>query len=219
MQNKIHVKNQLIESNVMQYSYFVEGYMLGFVVATTIGVSGVLCLQNMMTGRISIGVTSALAAAFADMICAMLVVFGLQAGQDVLLAYKSVFSVMAGIFLSVLGLRRLFSSLLLHPVHGQSQSVAHAFLAIFFLALVDPITILDFMALCMGLSLDFSVVHNALGFVFGLFLGSATWWLSLCCLLFCFRKSLSVNGLQLVQQVVGAGIFGFGIWTIFKAWN
>ena len=201
----------------MEFSYVIQGYIIGFSVATTIGISGVLALQNMMTGRILVGLASAIAACLADAICAILVVFGLQAGQDVLLSYKTTLAVIAGVFLCGLGLRKIFGTVVLHSGHKQSGDVATAFGSVFFLALVDPVSIIDFMALCMGLTLDFSVVKHAIGFVLGLLAGSASWWLSICSLLFCFRQSLSVTTLQRIQQIVGTGIFGFGIWTLVHA--
>lgn len=204
-----------ILENEMEYSYIIQGYILGFSLATTIGISGILCLQNMMTGRISVSLVSALAASLADMCCATLVVFGLQAGQHILLAYKFTFSIITGIFLCILGIEKLFTPLVLHSAHQQSNTVIKAFISIFFLALVDPVSILDFIALCMGLTFDFSAVQNAVVFVGGLFLGSFTWWILLCCLLLYFRKTLSVNTLQFIQHCVGAGIFAFGIWTLF----
>ena len=130
----------------MDYSYVVQGYILGFSVATTIGVSGVLCLQNMMTGRVSVALSSVFAAALADMICAMLVIFGLQSAQEFLLAYKTTLSIVAGLFLCGLGLHKVMSPVVLHSGHKQSGSALVAFFSIFFLAIIDPVSVLDFIA-------------------------------------------------------------------------
>lgn len=202
----------------MQYSYLIQGYILGITVASTIGVSGVLCLQNMMTGRISIALSSALAASLADMACAMLVVFGLQSGQNILIAYKTVFHVVTGIFLCGLGLSKLLSKVVLHAEHKESRSVFIAFWAVFFLSVVDPVSILDFMALCMGLTLEFLVIRHAAVFVLGLLAGSATWWFGLCGLLLYFRANISVTLFERVQQMVGVGIILFGLWTFKVAY-
>ncbi|HSW77141.1 MAG TPA: hypothetical protein VLG50_08850, partial [Candidatus Saccharimonadales bacterium] len=68
----------------MNYSVLLQGFIIGFTVATSIGISGALCLQNMMTGRIGVGIASALGAASADAIYAIVMIFGLQAGQSFL---------------------------------------------------------------------------------------------------------------------------------------
>ncbi len=198
----------------MDMSYAAQGYVLGFSVATTIGVSGVLCLQNIMTGRVSVALASVFAAAFADACCALLVVFGLQAGQQFLLQYQSILSIMTGLFLCGLGIRKIFESVQFDPLHKENTKILHAFLSVFFLAVVDPVSILDFMALCMGLTLDFSVTRHAVQFVLGLFAGSLTWWGLLCVVLLCFRQAIPVFVFQRLQQVVGVFIFGFGIWIL-----
>lgn len=203
----------------MDYSYFIQGYILGISVASTIGISGILCLQNMMTGRISMGISSALAASLADMSCAMLVVFGLRSGQAIFLAYKTLFHVVTGIFLCCLGVSKLMSKMVWHSGHRESGGVLVAFFSVFFLSVVDPISILDFIGLCMGLTLDFSIVRNAATFVLGLFVGSATWWLGLCAMLLYFRANISVVAFERIQQCVGVGIILFGFWTLKMAWQ
>lgn len=202
----------------MDMSYTLQGYLLGFSVATTIGVSGVLCLQNMMAGRVAVALASTLAAAMADATCAMLVVFGLQAGQNFLLAHQSIFTVITGLFLCGLGIHKILDTMQFDPLHKENTKILYAFFSVFFLATIDPVSIFDFMALCMGLTLDFSVTRHAVAFVVGLFAGSLTWWGSLCVLLLYFRQSIPVYIFQKLQQVVGIGIFGFGIWTLKSAW-
>jgi threonine/homoserine/homoserine lactone efflux protein len=197
--------------------YFVEGYILGLSVATTIGVSGVLCLQNMATGRVAVGLSAALASSLADVVCGMLVVFGLTQAQGFLMHYESLLAIIAGLLLCSFGIRTIFSKISLDSGHGESRAALHAFVTVFFLAIVDPVSVLDFMALCLGLTLDFSLPKNAMGFLSGLFFGSATWWFSLCGLLLYFRQRISVYMLQVTQYIVGAGIFAFGINTLLAA--
>jgi arginine exporter protein ArgO len=203
----------------MDYSYFVQGYILGISVASTIGISGVLCLQNIMTGQVSIALASAAAASLADMSCAMLVVFGLKAGQDFLLAYKNIFEYLTGAFLCFLGASKLLSKVVLQSGHRESRSVIVAFCSVFFLALVDPVSILDFMALCMGLTLDFSVILNAVHFTLGLLIGSATWWFGICGLLLFFHARVPVIVFEIIQKIVGCGIILFGLITLRSAWQ
>lgn len=201
----------------MHIPYLVEGYILGFSVATTIGVSGVLSLQNMATGRITVSLSAALASALADMTCGMLVVFGLTQAQDFLTHNQSLLAVIAGLLLCSFGIRTIFNQISLDSGHSESRAALHAFISIFFLAIVDPVSIIDFMALCLGLTIDFSLPKNAVSFITGLFLGSATWWFSLCGLLLYFRQRISVSMIQVIQYIVGAGIFAFGIKTLLSA--
>lgn len=202
----------------MDYAYLAQGYILGITVASTIGISGILCLQNMMSGRILIGLSSALAASLADMSCGVLVIFGLKGGQEILMAYQTVFHIIAGIFLCFLGLNKLFSKVVFQAEHKTSRNAVIAFGSVFFLSLVDPVSIVDFMGLCIGLTLEFCVTANVAAFIFGLFIGSATWWFSLCGLLLYFRANISVLAFERVQKIVGLGIFCFGLWILKIAW-
>ncbi|MFA5998721.1 MAG: LysE family transporter [Candidatus Babeliales bacterium] len=198
----------------MDGSFWIQGFVIGFTVATSIGISGALCLQNMMTGRAWVAMASALAAAMADATCAVLVVLGLQAGHSLLSDHSIMLKVVAGLFLCFLGIKRLFSKISLHAHHGKSSDVIEAFFSVFFLALVDPVSIIDFMALSVGLVVDFSIMKDAVSFVVGLFLGSATWWFSWCLVLVVLRKDFSLSVLQWFARASSAGIFGFGLWTL-----
>lgn len=200
----------------MESSFFVQGYVIGFSIATTIGVSGILCLQNMMTGRVRIALASVFAAALADMLFAGLITFGLGSVQQFLLTYQAYFSVVAGLTLCGLGLQKIFQSFAMQRVHVESTNVLQAFFSVFFLAFFDPVSLLDFAALFMGLTLDFSVVANAIAFVLGLGCGSLTWWLALCCVILYFAQSISVNFFYRVQQLAGVGIFGLGSWILIQ---
>jgi len=203
----------------LNIAYFLQGYVFGFSVATTIGISGVLTLQNMMTGRFIVGFASALASASGDMLCGLFVVFGLQTVQSVVMAYRSLATTIAGLFLCFLGIQKLFSKVVLDVHQSENRQFIRAFLSVLFLSLLDPVSILDFMAICLALTLDFSIVNDCIYFTVGLFLGSATWWFSLFVIILYFRNKISVELLQKIQQIIGAGIFGLGIWTISGIWR
>ena len=200
----------------MDLQHLFEGYVIGFSVGTTIGVSGLLALQNMMTGQISIGLASVLATALADMTCGSIVFFGLQTVETFLVTYKTVLSVMAGILLCAMGLKKLFSKIDFVSVHSASGHVWAAFGSVYFLSLIDPVSIIDFMTLCLGLTVDFSAVHTIYQFIAGIFLGSLSWWLFVYLLVLLLKRGLSVQLFQYIQYLVGSGILALGIWTILK---
>jgi len=200
----------------MDISYFTQGLILGFSVATTIGVSGILCLENMMSGNTKIAVTSAFASALADMTGGIIVIFGMKALQNILMTYQWYLQGFVGVFLCGLGLRKMYAKFVMQQVHEQSRHAWAAFGTIYFLSIIDPVSMLDFLALCLGLTLEFSVVYQAIRFVVGLFFGSAIWWFSLCFLSVAFRSKISVVMLQYIQQFIGALIFGFGLVTLSK---
>jgi len=200
----------------MYLQHLFEGYVIGFSVGTTIGVSGLLALQNMMTGQISVGLASVFATACADMTCGALVFFGLQTVESFLITYKTNLSILAGVLLCLMGFKKLFSKVDLVSIHTASGHLWAAFGSIYFLSLIDPVSILDFMTLCLGLTVDFSIVHSIYLFIIGIFLGSLSWWLLVYSLVLVLKRGLSVSLFQMVQYLVGICLLFFGLWTLLK---
>ena len=204
----------------MQFFLLIKGYFLGVSVAMTVGVGGVLCLRNMISSRASVGVASALALCFADTVSAAIVVFGLQKVQYLLLSFKTATSIVAGIVLCFLGIVQLFDKVSFEKSHDlESNNVIKAFFSVFFLALIDPVSILDFLALTIGFSIDFTVLKDTVSFLMGVFLGSATWWFSWCCLIIVFRKKVSVYVLQWAWYLSNSIVFGLGLWMLHSVVN
>ena len=168
----------------MDLHHFFEGYFVGISVGTTIGISGILCLQNMMTGQLSLGFASVFAAALSDMTCAIIALFGLEFLQIFLMPYKKGLSLAVGIVLCLIGIKRIFEKINFEMQLTTSAHIFAAFGKVFFLGLVDPVSVLDFLALSLGLTLDFSMIHALYQFVIGIFLGSFTWWLSILAFVF-----------------------------------
>ncbi len=198
----------------MNIQQFLQGCIIGFSVGTTIGVSGMLCLQNMMTRQISLGIASVFAIALADMSCAALLVFGLSFIQSFLTEYTTILGIIAGILLIILGLKRLMSKIKLSSQHEPSSHIYAAFASVYFLSMIDPVTILDFMTLYLGLTINFSKISQEVEFVLGVFLGSLSWWFLVYGLVVFLEKEVTTSLFQKIQYVIGAGIFLLGLWTL-----
>jgi len=202
---------------MMHLEHFLEGYILGISVGTSIGISGILCLQNMMTGRASLGLVSVFAAALADMSCSILALFGMQFLENFFMSYQRGLSITAGILLCLLGLNKLFGRISFVPTHQPSHRLLAAFGSIYFLGIIDPVSVLDFVALSLGLVLDFSVTYNVIQFIVGIFLGSFSWWITLFLIIFMFKKGIPVTYFEYIQYVIGTIILSIGLWTLWVA--
>ncbi len=196
---------------------FLEGAFLGFSVGTTIGISGILCLQNMMTGRFAIGIASVFAAALADMTCSVLALLGMQFLENFLIKYQKGLGVTAGVLLCFVGIKKLFEKVDLVPTYSSSSSLLAAFGTIYFLGMMDPVSIVDFVALSVGLVLDFSRTYHVAQFVLGVFIGSFSWWLSLFVVISFFKKGISPKFFEYIQYFLGSAILFLGLWTIWSA--
>jgi threonine/homoserine/homoserine lactone efflux protein len=203
----------------MNLQQFIEGYVIGFSVGTTIGISGILCIQNMMTGQISLGLASVLGTALADMSCGALVLFGLKSIELFLIQYKTMLGIFAGLLLSFLGLRKLFGKVEMAVHHSPSGHIFAAFGSVYFLSCIDPVSILDFMTLCLGLAIDFSEVSKVYQFILGIFFGSLSWWLLVYALVLFLKKSITAKLFQIMQYLLGSGILFLGLWTLWSVLN
>ena len=200
-------------------SLILEGIAVGFSIAAPVGAIGFLCIQQTLRGGIGLGLVSGLGAATADMMYGLLVALGMKATQSILLQYKASLTVIGGLFLCYLGLKKFFSKPPAENTKPLNTSFLSAYIVTFFLTLTNPATILDFMALFTGLNVDASGWVNGLAFVGGVFLGSAVWWFILCFSVGLFRKRVSAHVLQYVNYVAGIAIFSFGIYALSKLWK
>lgn len=198
----------------------VKGIAIGFSIAAPVGAIGFLCIERTLKGGIRLGLASGLGAATADMLYGILVALGLTAFQDLLLAYKVPLTLIGGLFLCYLGIKKIFSKQpSVHRSQPTSDGLLKAYVTTFFLTLTNPATILDFAALFTGLNIDISGYMESLGFVGGVFLGSAAWWLLLCFTVGLFRKKISTQVLCYINYIAGIAILSFGIYALSKLWE
>lgn len=193
-----------------------EGVVVGFSIAAPVGAIGFLCIQQTLQGGMLVGLATGLGAATADTMYGILVALGLGATQTLLLAYKIPLSIIGGLFLCYLGIKKFFSPLPAQKSTTGSSDLLKAYVTTFFLTLTNPATILDFMALFTGLTIDTSGVSNSLSFVAGVFLGSALWWLLLSLSVGLFRHRISAKILQYINYSAGIVIFSFGAYCLYK---
>lgn len=200
----------------MTFSLLLQGIAVGFSIAAPVGAIGLLCIQNTLSGGIRLGLASGLGAATADMMYGILVALGMRTVSTFLLAYRPILTLLGGLFLCYLGIKKFFAKPALQAANISKGSILKTYIVTFFLTLTNPATILDFMALFTGLSIDVSGYSQALHFVAGVFLGSAFWWLLLCFCVNLFRKKVSTHILQWINYFAGAAILAFGIWALTK---
>jgi threonine/homoserine/homoserine lactone efflux protein len=191
--------------------------IVGFSIAAPVGAIGFLCIQQTLQGGIALGIATGLGAATADTVYGIIVALGLGVMQTILLAYKKPLSIIGGLFLCYLGIKKFFSAPPKKMQLVASADLLKAFVSTFFLTLTNPATILDFMALFTGLTIDTSGHLDSMKFVAGVFLGSAAWWLFLSTSVGIFRHKISHQLLRVINYVAGAVIFGFGLWCLYKA--
>lgn len=197
----------------MATSFLLKGLILGFAIAAPVGPIGLLCIQRTVQfGRLS-GLFSGLGAAFADMIYGIIAAFGLTLISEFLFAHQFWLRVVGGAFLIILGIRTMLAK-----SHVKDNRVTHKtlitdFVSTFFLTMTNPLTILSYLAIFAGLGLaDMRGNYfHAAWLVFGVFLGSALWWLILSEGVTLFREKVSQKVMTWINLIAGAMIAIFGL--------
>jgi threonine/homoserine/homoserine lactone efflux protein len=194
-------------------SFALKGFIIGFAIAAPVGPIGVLCIRRTLSDGRSVGFISGLGAATADMLYGIIAAFGLTAVQNTLVSQQTWLHWLGGLFLVYLGWRTYLTK----PGEAQtlpekSPSKASAYLSALGLTLTNPATILSFTLVFASLRLaetggDYVA---AAALVVGVFLGSATWWLTLSGVVGSVRGRFNARWMRWVNRIAGVVIFGFG---------
>ena len=200
---------------MVDFLKLMQGMGVGFSIAAPVGAIGFLCIQQTLTGGILLGVASGLGAATADMMYGILVALGMTASQTIILSYKTPLSLIGGLFLCYLGLKKFWAiPANVHATRTTHNSLIRAYGMTFLLTLTNPATILDFAALFTGLRVSVVGYAESLSFIGGVFVGSACWWLLLCFTVGIFRKRISQNMLRYINYIAGVMILSFGLYAL-----
>ena len=204
----------------MDLSILFKGIVIGFSIAAPVGPIGVLCIRRTLTEGRASGLVSGLGAASADAVYGCIAGFGLTFLSNFLVSSQTELRLAGGLFLLYLAVRTFFA----RPAHKAAEAKGHglfgAYLSTFFLTLTNPVTIISFAAIFAGLGLsEGSARYASAGvLVFGVFAGSALWWLLLSGGVGVFREKFSTAGLRWLNRLSGAiiGVFSlFALWSVF----
>jgi threonine/homoserine/homoserine lactone efflux protein len=194
---------------------FLKGFLIGLAIAAPVGAIGVLCIQRSLHHGFKIGFMTGLGAAFADGTYGVIAATGLTVISSFLITYQYWIQLLGGIFLLYLGIKLFFTK----PLHQQAtsnneRSAMHALFTTFILTLMNPSTILSFIAIFAGLGIGAAKYDliQAFSLVLGITIGSAAWWLVLSgTVALIFHHFLDISIMWWINRCAGIIIFLFGI--------
>jgi threonine/homoserine/homoserine lactone efflux protein len=194
---------------------FLQGWVVGFIIASPLGPVGVLCIRRTLTESRLVGLLTVLGAATADAFYGLVAGLGLTAVSHALLAHRTPLRLSAGLFLLIIGVRMLRSQS--PDASGgatKTRTLAGAFFSTLFLMLANPFIILSFLAVFAALGLhEAGIGILAAGWLFaGIFLGSAAWWLIFSLAKSWLRGHLQRGGLRVINLTAGTLICSFALW-------
>jgi threonine/homoserine/homoserine lactone efflux protein len=196
----------------MDLGLFIQGIIIGLTLAVPVGPISLVCIhRTVANGRLH-GIVSGLGVATADSFYAAVAFLGLTAVSGMIIGHQTLFRLLAGIALILVGIR-VFQSVPAAISQDDGQEPYRLdYLSLVAIAGANPLTIIFFITILPG----FGVVVQgitlvaAVPFVAGVFLGSAIWWIILCGSLGTVRSRLSAQNLRRINQASGILVTGFG---------
>lgn len=207
----------------MFLSLFLKGFIIGFSIAMPVGPIGLLCMRNTLALGFLGGALSGLGAACADFLFGGLAGLGI-ASVNIFLENNSLLVHSIGaLFLGGIGIqiyRKSNSIYLKQKKEVPLKGLLFAFFSTFFLTLINPLTILSYAAIYAAVATDIVQIPglpSCLTVAFGVFLGSALWWLILSCITSCIHRKLEHKHLVRINQISGVFLILLGIATWVSA--
>lgn len=191
----------------------VKALGIGFLIAAPVGPIGLLCMQRTLTSGLRAGLATGLGAATADAIYGAIGAFGFIALTSSLVSLKTPMSLIGAAFLIWLGSGLFRTQTKNTEVKEEiSKGLSRAFASSCFLTLMNPVTVLSFLAVYATLmtGMDTSFKNGSLAVV-GIFIGSALWWLTLSTLVATIRHRISSSAMRWLSCGSGTLLIGFGL--------
>jgi threonine/homoserine/homoserine lactone efflux protein len=203
----------------MDPTLIIRSSVLGFTIAAAVGPISLLCIRRTLAEGRLVGLVSGLGVATADATYGAIAAFGLTALTDLLVDGRRVLGVVGGAFLLWLAWRTFRAV----PGEAPAPDVADrrgppgAYLSTLGLTLTNPMTILSFGALFVGLGVTGGNATGAALLTVGVFVGSAAWWVVLVTTVGALRSRVTPGGLRRVNMASGLLIGAFAIVALASA--
>ncbi|TCL36883.1 threonine/homoserine/homoserine lactone efflux protein [Anaerospora hongkongensis] len=203
----------------MDYNLLLTCIFSGFFLAAPIGPVNLICIRRTLTDGYIAGLTVGLGAAVADTVYGYAAAAGLSFITDFILQYHTAFRWGGGLFIIYLGFRTLHAVVQENSADKTAATGLYKlFAGIFLLTLTNPITLFTFIALFSSLGVAVLVTNavSAALAAFGVFCGSALWWVTLTCIVQLLRKKVTARALTRINKLAGTIIILLGIASIIK---
>jgi threonine/homoserine/homoserine lactone efflux protein len=204
----------------MDAALFVQGLALGFTIAAAVGPISLLVIRRTLTEGRVVGLVSGLGVATADASYGAIAAFGLTALTDVLVDWRRALGLVGGAFLLWLAwrtVRAVPGDAAADPARRDRRGLFGAYLSTLGLTLTNPMTILSFAALFIGLGVTGRAPASAAILTIGVFAGSAAWWVILTVGVGSLRSRITRIWLRRVNVASGLLIGGFAVLAIGSA--
>lgn len=200
------------------WHYIVRGFIIGIITGMPLGPIGALCLKTTLTNGVLYGLIAGLGSAIADSMYGFIAAFGVTAITHILYKHEHYVRLFGGLFVIFYGIKTILSKEEHKTEEINSENLVKTFAATFFLALANPSTVFSFLVVFTTYGSSRLGANNVsrLFLVFGVFLGSAFWWILLIAAANMYRSNLTTKKLNLVNKALGSLITISGIIIILS---
>jgi threonine/homoserine/homoserine lactone efflux protein len=209
---------------------FFKAALIGLSIAAPVGPIGLLCIQRTLAHGMRIGFVSGLGAAVADGCYGAIGAFGLSALMQAFMALATPLTVLGAGFLAWLGVRTWRAPATARAAgtgeddhtNGAKGGGANAglgagkaFASVLALTMMNPATILSFVAVFAAIGGSAAPSPEAAGImVFGVFVGSALWWLALAIGIATVRHKIGPQTMRWINRAAGLFLIAFAAWQL-----
>ena len=204
----------------MEITYLIKGIIIGFIISAPIGPVAALCVQRTLTeGKIS-GFITGLGAASADIIYALIALYGLSFISSIIVKEEFWIRLVGGIILLLFGIKVYFMKGR-DGIESKAKDKFQLFGTAFILTLSNPIVIFSFMAVfsVLGIVNPASNQKNAGLMILGIYSAALLVWFVVAYLASIFREKVNSGDLHIVNKTTGIIIMlcsFYSFWFVIK---
>ena len=207
--------------SILFESYLLNGLVIGILFGVPAGAIGVLTIQRGIKFGAAAGFVTGMGSTAADVIYADIGVLGLELLSDFLIRYQLLISLIGSVLIGILGIRILLKRNEIPEAKEENDEKVSYFLffsSAFLIAILNPATILSFLAVFSALGM-LSGVSGADGslFVGGIFLGTSCWWFTIAALAGVLKKKMTTGIYQKLNMVLGCFMLLFAAVILYRS--
>ena len=196
---------------------FIKGIILGLSVSAPVGPIGILCINRVLNKGFRSGFASGMGAATADLIYGAVAALGITLISDFLMDNKAFFQVIGMVFLFYIGIKTILKKRKVSLENRLNRNFLLDYSSTFLLTITNPLTILFFLGIfaTLGMAKTDGTFTNTFPLLFGVFVGSAAWWLILSGCTYMLKSKIKDHTLKLIDYISGSVILIFGVYILF----
>ncbi len=193
----------------------IKGFIVGLGASIPLGPLGVLCVQKTLSKGRNSGLFTGLGASVSDTFYAALSLIGLSFVEEFLSTHRALVMLIGGIVIVLIGLK-VYSTNPIKQIKQKNTNKRHLedFVEALFMTITNPGALFLILGLFAAVGInsgDNAESISVITTLWGVFLGTVTWWFILTTTINVFRKKFRLKQLMMINRIAGIIIAVLGI--------